>query len=100
MEMIYIQLLASCLSCHSNWLNKHVRAKYRPREIVHGWFHLFSLFQFIFKTLIKDLGLFLIKLHDEFSSKLSQDINDIAETTVLHLTKMNDTFHSVASTQN
>lgn len=62
MEMIYIHSLASCLFHHSNWLNKHVRAKYRPGENVHGCFRLFSLFQFIFTTLIKDvtycIGLF------------------------------------------
>lgn len=45
MEMIYRQSLASCLFLHTNWLNKHVQAKYRPGKNLHGCFHLFLLLQ-------------------------------------------------------
>lgn len=41
MEMIYRPSLASWLFRHTNWLNKHVRAKYRPGENPHGCFGSF-----------------------------------------------------------
>lgn len=50
MEMIYRQSLASCLFLHTNWLNKHVWAKYRPGENLHEYFHMYLLLYLSFET--------------------------------------------------